>query len=155
AGAAAAMAGDDAGSWDARYVGRGERMWSGHPNGALVAEVEGLSPGRALDVGCGEGADAIWMAQRGWEVVGVDISDVAIDRAVKVAADAGVTVDWRAVNLAVDPHEPGAYDLVSLQYPALRHDAGDHVVRSIVDAVAPGGTLLVVGHSFDDVDGNH
>lgn len=153
--AAAAIAGDDAGSWDARYVGRGQRMWSGHANAAFVAEVEGLQPGRALDVGCGEGADAIWLAQRGWDVVAVDISDVAIDRAAKAASDAGVTVDWRAVDPTVHPPEPGAYDLVSLQYPALRHDAGGHVIRSIVDAVAPGGTLLVVGHSFDRVDGHH
>lgn len=153
--AAAAIAGDDAGSWDARYVGRGQRMWSGHANGAFVTEVDGLPPGRALDVGCGEGADAIWLAARGWEVVAVDISDVAIDRAATIAEDAGVTVDWRAVDLTVDTPEPGAYDLVSLQYPALRHDAGDHVMRSIVDAVAPGGTLLVVGHSFDSVDGHH
>ncbi|MCO8126030.1 hypothetical protein NHL50_02280 [Acidimicrobiia bacterium EGI L10123] len=79
----------------------------------------------------------------------------AIDRAEKAAGDAGVSVDWRAVDLAVDPPEPGAYDLVSLQYPALRHDAGDRLIRSIVDAVAPGGTLLVVGHSFDSVDGHH
>ena len=153
--AAATLAGDDAGSWDARYVGRGQRMWSGHANGAFVTEADGLPPGRALDVGCGEGADAIWLAQRGWQVVAVDISDVAIDRAAKIAEDAGATVDWRAVDLTIDAPEPGAYDLVSLQYPALRHDAGDHAMRSIVDAVAPGGTLVVVGHSFDSVDGHH
>jgi len=153
--AAEAMDGDDAPSWDARYVSRGRRMWSGRPNGALVAGVEHVEPGTALDVGCGEGADAMWLAQQGWQVVAVDISDVAIDRATALAAEVGVDVDWRVVDLTVDPPEPGAYDLVSLQYPALRHDAADHVVRSILDAVAPGGTLLVVGHSFDGAGGHH
>jgi len=147
--AAAAVTGDDAASWDARYVSRGDRMWSGEPNGALVAEVEHLVPGRALDVGCGEGVDAIWLAQRGWDVVAVDISDVAIDRAGKAAADHGVTVDLRAADLTVEPPAQGAYDLVSVQYPALRKDAGEAVVASILGAVAPGGTLLAVWHDLE------
>src|SRR4029453_6820806 len=67
-----------AGEWDARYSERDGAMWSGRPNGRLVAEVAGLTPGRALDVGCGEGADAIWLARRGWTVTAIDISDVAV-----------------------------------------------------------------------------
>ena len=153
--AAATVEGDDAAGWDARYVSRGERMWSGQPNGALVTEVEHLPPGRALDVGCGEGADAIWLAQRGWDVVAVDISDVAIDRAGKAAAEQGVTLDLRAVDLTVDPPEQGAYDLVSLQYPALPKVAGESVVASILDAVAPGGTLLGVWHDIRTGHGHH
>lgn len=150
--AAAAVQGDDAAGWDARYVSRGQRMWSGMANGALVAEVEHLPAGRALDVGCGEGADAIWLAERGWDVVGVDISDVAISRARTAAAERGVDVDLRAVDLTVQPPEQGAYDLVSMQYPALRKDAGPSVVASILGAVAPGGTLLAVWH---DLSGGH
>ncbi|WP_338037967.1 class I SAM-dependent methyltransferase [Nocardiopsis halophila] len=69
----------DAQSWDDRYSSE-ERLFSGNPNGVLVAEVEGLAPGRALDLGCGEGADAVWLAERGWHVAAVDISQVALDR---------------------------------------------------------------------------
>ena len=69
----------NAGDWDERYRGRGSEVWSGRPNGVLLAEISGLVPGRALDVGCGEGADAIWLAQQGWQVTGVDISQVALD----------------------------------------------------------------------------
>ena len=80
--------------WDARYRDHGGSMWSGRPNGRLVAEVVDLPPGRALDVGCGEGADAIWLAQHGWSVTAIDISSVAVDRARQVAADHGVIVEW-------------------------------------------------------------
>src|SRR3954470_6989189 len=80
--------------WDARYGERDGAMWSGRPNGRLVAEVADLAPGRALDVGCGEGADAIWLAQRGWTVTAIDVSAVAVDRARAAADAAGATVEW-------------------------------------------------------------
>jgi 2-polyprenyl-3-methyl-5-hydroxy-6-metoxy-1,4-benzoquinol methylase len=73
-----------AGEWDARYRERNTPMWSGRPNGRVVAEVARLAPGRVLDVGCGEGADAVWLAQRGWIVTAIDISEVAIPRAREV-----------------------------------------------------------------------
>src|SRR6185295_18570046 len=79
--------------WDNRYLDR-ERLWSGQPNGALVVEVAGLTPGRALDVGCGEGADAVWLAKGGWEVTALDVSGVALQRAAGHARDAGVAVRW-------------------------------------------------------------
>jgi 2-polyprenyl-3-methyl-5-hydroxy-6-metoxy-1,4-benzoquinol methylase len=78
--------------WDRRYADRGQ-VWSGQPNGALVAEVAGLTPGRALDVGCGEG-DAICLARRGWEVTALEISSVALERAAGHARDAGLAVRW-------------------------------------------------------------
>src|SRR4051812_6953380 len=76
--------------WDARYSERDGTMWSGRPNGRLVAEVADLTPGRALDVGCGEGADAIWLARRGWMVTAIDVSDVAVTRARDAGELAGV-----------------------------------------------------------------
>ena len=82
-----------AAEWDARY-GEREAMWSGRPNGRLVVEVGTLTPGSALDVGCGEGADAMWLAQRGWTVTAIDISDVAIRRAREAAERAGAAVEW-------------------------------------------------------------
>jgi 2-polyprenyl-3-methyl-5-hydroxy-6-metoxy-1,4-benzoquinol methylase len=80
--------------WDERYEEHDHRMWSGNVNGTLVIEIAGLPVGRALDVGCGEGGDAIWLASQGWQVTAVDISEVALDRARSAAGAAGVVVDW-------------------------------------------------------------
>src|ERR671912_1096728 len=79
--------------WNERYAGCNQ-IWSGQPNQALVTEVSPLPPGRALDVGCGEGADAVWLALRGWSVTALDVSEVALERAKKAAAAAGAEVAW-------------------------------------------------------------
>ncbi len=142
-----ALAGDGAGDWDRRYAAEAQR-WSGQPNQTLLVEMEDVTPGSALEVGCGEGADAIWLARRGWKVTAVDISDVALDRARRVAADIGVEIAWVRADVAVEPPAQGRYDLVSVHYPALRHAVGDGAIHALVEAVAPGGTLLVVGHDF-------
>jgi len=137
--------------WDERYAGA-EQVWSGSPNGALVAEVAELRPGRALDVGCGEGADAVWLAHQGWEVTALDVSRVALDRAAQHARQAGADVRWVHAGLA-EAHLPeGAFDLVSAQYPALLRTPGDDAERALLTAVAPGGTLLVVHHADVDPD---
>jgi SAM-dependent methyltransferase len=132
--------------WDERYADR-DRLWSGEPNGALVSEVSGLTPGRALDVGCGEGADAIWLAGRGWEVTALDVSRVALDRAAEQAEKAGVRVRWLHAGLVEAALPPGSFDLVSAQYPALPSSAGHAAEHALLAAVAPGGTLLVVHHT--------
>ncbi len=136
--------------WDERYASHNEGLWSGRANGALVAELTGRTPGRALDVGCGEGADAIWLARAGWQVTGLDISEVALERAAAGARAAGVTVEWVRADIATSPPSPGAYDLVSVQYPALKHSPGEEAISALLGAVAPGGTLLVVGHAHVD-----
>jgi SAM-dependent methyltransferase len=140
---------DDEREWDSRYAGA-DRVWSGRPNGSLVAELPGGGSGRALDVGCGEGADAVWLAQRGWEVTALDVSQVALERGRHAAEDAGVEIEWVHAGL-VDAGLPhGSFDLVSVHYPALRRTPGDDAVRALLEVVAPGGTLLVVHHA--DVD---
>ena len=139
-----------AAAWDARYLEQEGAMWSGRPNGRLVAEVADLGPGTALDVGCGEGADAIWLAGRGWTVTAVDVSAVAVDRARHAAERAGVVVEWRAGDALTLGLPEGAFDLVSLQYPALPKAAGDAVVRRLLGTVRPGGLLLAVYHDLDD-----
>ena len=132
--------------WDRRYADH-EQMWSGQPNGALVAEVAGLAPGRVLDVGCGEGADAIWLAKGGWQVTGLEVSGVALERAAGHARDAGVTVRWVHAGLAEAALRPGSFDLVSAQYPALLRTPDDAAERALLAAVAPGGVLLLVHHA--------
>lgn len=149
-----AVAADDAAYWDRRYA-ESDKWWSGNPNGALVDEAAELEPGRALDVGCGEGADAVWLAERGWTVTASDVSSVAVDRARAAGRDAGVDVDWVVGDLFTAPPPAGSFDLVSVQYPALRKTAGNEAVEALLAAVAPGGTLLIVGHDFDAVDHHH
>lgn len=133
--------------WDERYGSRDDRLWSGRPNGALVAEVADLAPGRVLDVGCGEGADAVWLAARGWEVTALEVSGVALERAARHAREAGVAVTWLHAGLVEAPLEPGSFDLVSAQYPALMRTPDAAAERALLAAVAPGGVLLLVHHA--------
>ena len=134
-----------AGEWDARYAER-ERVWSGNPNGALLAEIADLPPGRALDVGCGEGADAIWLAERGWVVTAIDVSRVALDRAAAASQERAVEVTWLRTGLLEAHLPPAGFDLVSAQYPAVPRTDGARAEHALMEAVAPGGTLLVVHH---------
>ena len=145
----------DAAQWDARYSESVESMWSGRPNGRLVAEVGDLTPGRALDVGSGEGADAIWLAQRGWTVTAIDISDVAVSRAREAAESAGVSVEWITGDALQAPLPARSFDLMSLQYPALPKAAGEPAVRALLETVRPGGLLLAVYHELDDEHREH
>jgi SAM-dependent methyltransferase len=139
-----------AAEWDARYSEDDTAMWSGRPNGRLVAEVADVAPGRALDVGCGEGADAIWLARGGWTVMAIDVSDVAVGRAREAAEAAGVAVEWVSGDALRTPLPARSFDLVSMQYPALPKAAGDAAVRALLDTVRPGGLLLAVYHDLDD-----
>ncbi|MGI5289854.1 FAD-dependent oxidoreductase [Nonomuraea polychroma] len=134
--------------WDAFY-GEKSQVWSGNPNAALVREAADLAPGRALDLGCGEGADAIWLARRGWQVTAADISRVALDRAAEHARAAEVAdrIDWQRHDLDKSFPE-GSYDLVSACYLHAPTDLPrEKILRAAAAAVAPGGMLLVVGHA--------
>ena len=133
-------------AWDERYAGQ-HQMWSGNPNGALVAELAGLTPGRVLDVGCGEGADAVWLARGGWDVTALELSGVAIERAQQHARDAGVEITWVHSGF-VDANLPsGTFDLVSALYPVLLKTPTADAERALLDAVAVGGVLLFVHHA--------
>lgn len=134
-------------NWDERYRAS-DQVWSGNPNGALVAQVGGLRPGAALDVGCGEGADAIWLSEQGWLVTALDVSKVALDRAQEAAELAGVEVAWVHSALETATLPPDGFDLVSAQYPALPKTVDGAALRALLDSVAVGGTLLFVHHAL-------
>lgn len=136
--------------WDARYSERDGRLWSGRPNGRLVAEVADLTPGRALDVGCGEGVDALWLAARGWTVTAIDVSEVAVGRARDAAARTGAAVEWVCGDALQTPFPSQSFDLVSLQYPALPNASGEPAVRGLLDSVRRGGMLLAVYHDLSE-----
>jgi SAM-dependent methyltransferase len=144
-----------AAEWDARYSERDGTMWSGRPNGRLVAEVVSLAPGRALDVGCGEGADAIWLARHGWTVTAIDISEVAVGRAREAAQSAGAAVDWLCGDALQTPFPARSFDLLSMQYPALPKSAGEAVLRTLLDTVRAGGLLVAVYHDLDEEHREH
>lgn len=134
--------------WDHRY--EGDRMWSGNPNGTLVNEVSGLTPGRALDVGAGEGGDAIWLAEQGWHVTATDISQRAVDRVAAEARRRRLRVDCRCTDAnAVGAFEAAAFDLVSAQYASIPRTPDGRGAGNLLNAVAPGGTLLVVSHDLE------
>ena len=141
--------------WDDRYRSA-HALWSGNPNRHLVTEADGLPPGTALDAGAGEGADAIWLARRGWRVTAVDISSVALERAAEHAAQAGDAVAERIQWLREDLKEwappARAYDLVTAQYLHVPAEIRRRLVARLAAAVADGGTLLIVGHHPLDLE---
>lgn len=136
-------------AWDERYRSKPE-IWSGGPNAVLVAETADLRPGTALDAGAGEGGDAFWLAARGWKVTAADLSSVAIERAAKRAGERGLAVTWLHADLARVP-APGTYDLVTAHFLHVPKSEQQSLFRHLAAAVAPGGTLLVVGHDFSDM----
>lgn len=134
--------------WDGRYR-QSERIWSGDANAVLVREVSGLTPGTALDLGSGEGGDAIWLARQGWRVTAADISGVALRRAARHAEEAGVgkQIDWQRHDLG-ESFPEGAYDLVTACYlHSSKNMPRERILRRAAAAVAPGGVLLVAGHA--------
>ncbi|WP_020106705.1 bifunctional 2-polyprenyl-6-hydroxyphenol methylase/3-demethylubiquinol 3-O-methyltransferase UbiG [Nocardia sp. 348MFTsu5.1] len=133
--------------WDARYT-RTDRVWSNNPNHALEGELTDLTPGTALDVGCGEGADARWLADRGWKVTAVDISSAALARAKEL--NDHPSISWTHADPVQNPPEPSTFDLVSMHYFPLVRTPGDVAARAFVGAVAPGGTLFVVSHDMTE-----
>ncbi len=145
------------GFWDERY-GSEDRIWSGQPNAQLVQRVTSLRPGHALEVGAGEGADAIWLARQGWQVTAFDVSQVALDKAAAHAVQADVAdhVRWLRVDLSTWIGEPDTYDLVTALFMYLDQPAMTTLYRQLGAAVAPGGTLLLVGHHpIDPRHGDH
>ena len=138
--------------WDERYASK-PSLWSGRPNAAMVEEVTPLTPGRALDVGCGEGGDAIWLARQGWEVTGADVSQVALDRAAGEAAREGLTerTRWERRDLMTWAPTPASYDLVTVGFFQLPGADRRRVYPVLAEAVAVGGTFLVIAHDFSDV----
>ena len=132
----------DAEAWDQRYAAT-EMVWSVEPNQFVARECADLPPGRAVDLAAGEGRNAIWLARQGWDVTAVDFSAVAVDKGRRLAGDVPVT--WLVAD-ATTWRGDGAFDLVVLAYLQLGADERRAAVRAAYDALAPGGTFLLVAH---------
>lgn len=140
--------------WNRRYREK-ELVWSAEPNRFLVEEVADLAPGRALDLGAGEGRNAIWLAERGWRVTAVDFSDVALEKARRIAAEREVGMETVHADLTEYRPEPAAFALVLLLYLHLPPPEMAGVVDRAARAVASGGTFLLIGHDRTNLERGH
>lgn len=140
--------------WNERYA-RKELIWTAEPNRLLAAEVGGLAPGRALDLACGEGRNAVWLAERGWRVTGLDFSEVALEKAARLAERRGVEVEWVAADVLDHTLGRHTFDLVLVCYLQLPDHELARAVRSAATAVAAGGTLVVLGHDSANLTDGH
>ena len=136
--------------WDRRYAAV-ENLWAVKPNRFLVAEVAELTPGRALDLACGEGQNVIWLATLGWDVTGVDYSEVAITKARARAERDRVRVDFVCADLVSYEPEGAVFDLVVVLYLHIPLDERRGVLERAASAVAPGGTFVFVGHDLTNL----
>jgi SAM-dependent methyltransferase len=137
--------------WNRRYSDA-ELLWTATPSRFLVSETQNLQPGLALDLACGEGRNAIWLAERGWSVVGVDFADVGLDTARRLAAQRGVEVEFVLADLLSYEPPRQRYDLVCVLYLHLPAADRRQVLGSAAAAVAPGGTFLLVGHHLENLE---
>ncbi len=140
----------DAADWDRRYADP-ELVWGAEPNRFVAAELGGLTPGRALDLACGEGRNAIWLATLGWRVTAIDFSPVAVDKARSAAQRAGVAVDWLVRDVLGYAPSPDGFDAVIVTYLHIPPAEARRVWATAARAVAPGGTLLIIGHDRTNV----
>lgn len=136
--------------WDERYAAT-EMVWSAAPNAFFAEAVRGLPPGRAIDLGAGEGRNAIWLAKQGWSVTAVDFSAVGIAKGRRLAEDQGVEVTWLVEDLRTWSPPAAAFDLVAVVYVHLPQPDREFLLRASLDAVAPGGTWVWVGHDLDNL----
>ena len=144
----------EAHDWDERYRGA-TLLWTERANQLLVEEVSGLTPGRALDLGTGEGRNAVWLANEGWHVTAVDFSRVALERAAAIAQRSGVDVEWVQADLTRYRPPAAAFDLVVILYLHLAPDARRAVLEQAAVALGPGGRLVIVGHDLANLEAGH
>lgn len=135
----------DARAWDERYAASG-LVWSGSANQLVVQELTDLRPSKALDLACGEGRNALWLAERGWQVTAVDFSPVALDKGRRLAEERGLDVDWVCADALTYDAGPEAFDLVLIAYLQLVADERRTAVRAAIGSLRTNGTLLLVAH---------
>ena len=144
----------DSDAWDEKYS-TSELIWSAEPNRFVAAELDDLPPGRALDLACGEGRNSIWLASKRWDVVGVDFSRVALDKARAIAERRGVAVEWVVADVTTYEPPTSAFDLVIIAYLHLPAVSMQSVFARAAAATAPNGVLFVIGHDITNITDGH
>lgn len=141
-------------AWNDRYA-QADLVWTAEPNATFATEVASLPPGTALDLGAGEGRNAIWLVEQGWTTTAVDFSDVALDKARQLAEARGADIDTVVADVTEYAPLAEAYDLVAVIYLQLPAPQRTEVHRRAAAAVAPGGTLIVLGHDTTNLTDGH
>ena len=136
--------------WDHKYAEQ-EQLWSAKPNRIVVAELTDLAPGRALDLACGEGRHAVMLAGLGWDVTGVDFSEVAVAKARARAAREGLDIQFVCADLVRYEPDPAAFDLVLVVYLQIPSAERRVVLAAAASALAPGGSLVLLGHDLTNL----
>jgi len=142
----------DANRWNERYT-TADYVWRSEPNVFLASEAGSLPSGRALDLACGEGRNAVWLATRGWTVTGVDFSDVGLDKARRMAAEKDVDIELICADVTTWEPPSDNFDLVAMCYLQLPRDHRRAALGVAARAIAPGGTLVVVAHDSANLTG--
>lgn len=137
--------------WNDRYAGK-ELIWSAGPNELFASEVRGLQPGKALDVACGEGRNAIWLAEEGWDVTAIDFSDVGVNKGSQIAEKRGVNLTWIAEDVSAWNLPREEYDLVAVLYLHTGEAERKLWLRNVLDAVKPSGTFIYIAHDPSNID---
>lgn len=137
--------------WDRKY-GATDRLWSIGPNRFVEEELAALPPGRALDLATGEGRNAVWLAERGWDVHAVDFSRVALERGEALAKERGVRVRFDRQDLLAWEPPAEAYDLVLVSYLQLPWAQMERVLGAAARAVAGAGTFFLIGHDRENLE---
>lgn len=136
--------------WDRKYAAQ-ERLWSDRPNRTVVAELSGLAPGRALDLACGEGRHAVMLAGLGWDVTGVDFSEIAIAKARARSVEEELDIQFVCADLLRYDPEPAAFDLVLVVYLQIPSAERRLVLAVAASALARGGSLVLLGHDLTNL----
>ncbi len=142
--------------WNERYASK-EFVWTAKPNQFLVAEAANLTPGRAIDLAAGEARNAVFLAEKGWQVLAVDFSEIGLDKGHQLAEAQDVVdrIDFKPADLRSYTPEPGGFDLVALFYLHMAWDELEPIIQRAAEAVAPGGTLLLVAHDRTNLANGH
>ncbi len=136
--------------WDRRYDTK-DYVWHVAPNQFLPDLVADLAPGRAVDLACGEGRNAVWLAQQGWHVTGVDFSSVGIAKGERLATDSGVEVEWVVADVTTVELAPASFDLVIVFYVQIPPPAREAMLHRAANALAPGGRFVMVAHDLTNI----
>ncbi len=137
--------------WNERYASK-ELIWSVGPNQLFASEVGTLKPGKAIDIACGEGRNAIWLAEEGWEVTAIDFSDVAVEKGRQIAEKRGVNVTWIADDVSTRKLPEEEYDLVVVLYLHTGESERKKWLQNTLDSVKPSGTFIYIAHDPSNID---
>ena len=137
--------------WNKRYAAS-DLVWSAGPNDTFAREVADLPPGSALDVACGEGRNALWLAEQGWQATGIDFSSVGIDKASQIAERRGLPVHWLVDDVSTCALQPHSFDLVAVLFLHTSPEERQRWIHNVLGALKPGGTFLYIGHDPSNIE---